>query len=73
MSIKSKLSLAICVLVTAPMILGGTCAYVIARHYAFVQMNKELDNLSATLLAVCDNASQSGAANLALLKKEHGL
>ncbi|MBI5015736.1 MAG: Cache 3/Cache 2 fusion domain-containing protein [Deltaproteobacteria bacterium] len=63
MSIKAKLSLAICLLVTAPMLLGGACAYVIARYYASQQLNQELDNLAGMTIGMCQSYYQATSAS----------
>ncbi|MHB8764270.1 MAG: methyl-accepting chemotaxis protein, partial [Deferrisomatales bacterium] len=62
MSIKRKLSLAISVLVVAPMLLGGATAYLIARHHALLAMRGTLDNLARMTLTLCQTAHHATGA-----------
>ncbi len=54
MSLKTKLSLVVAVLVTVPVVGGGITAYQIARTQALQQMRAEVDNLARAALLLCE-------------------
>lgn len=62
MSLKAKLALLISLLVAAPVLGGGTAAYLVTRNHAMEQMRKEIDTLARMALGMCRSYHEATGA-----------